>query len=153
MKKAVASGLIGLLALGAGAAIAAPGALAQDSDSTEARQAARAERKAQKIETLTTALGISAEDLRAAKDSGQSVADIASAQGVEVQSVIDSLLANAQARIDAKVADGRIDADRASDRLAKIEERITARVNGEQVERSGRGHRHHRGHGGADGEV
>ena len=148
MKKAVATGLIGLLALGGGAAIASPGALAQDADSTEARQAARAERKAQKIETLTNVLGISVEDLQAAKDNGQSIADVARAQGVDVQSVIDSLLANAQARIDAKIADGRIDADRAADRLTTIEERITARINGEQVERNGRGHRHHRGQAG-----
>jgi len=154
MKKAIATVLIGLLALGSVAVIAAPSAFAQDTDSTEERQAARADRKAQKIETLTNVLGITAEEFQAARESGQSLADVAGAQGVDVQSVIDSLLANAQARIDAKIADGRIDADQASERLAAIEERITARVHGEEVERNGRrGHRHNRGQTGLDGEV
>ena len=144
MKKTVASGLIGLAALGGGVAIAAPGASAQEAPDTERnteRQEARAERKAQKVETLTSALGISAEDLQTAKDNGQNISDIAASQGVDLQSVIDALLANAQARIDAKVESGRIDADQAADRAASIEERITARVNGEEVERDGEGRR------------
>ena len=138
MKKAIASGLIGLIALG-GVAVAAPSAFAQDTDDTT-RQEAREARRAQKVETLTSALGISAEELQAAKEAGQSVADIAAAQGVDLQDVIDALVANAEARIDAKLAAGDIDAERAQEKLDSIEERITARVNGEGGERGfGRG--------------
>lgn len=146
MKKAIASGLIGLIALGGGAAIAAPSAFAQEADDTTTeerteRQEARAERKAEKVETLTSVLGISEEDLQVAREDGQSVADIAAAQGVDLQTVIDALVDNAQARIDAKLAAGDIDADRAADKLESLEERVTARVNGER----GEGRSHNRG--------
>lgn len=137
MKKAIASGLIGLIALGGGAAIAAPSAFAQDAEDltqeerTEQRQEARAERRAQKVETLTNLLGISEDELQTARQAGDSIADIAAAQGVDLQAVIDALVDNAQARIDAKVAAGDIDAERAAEKTESLEERITAKVNGE----------------------
>ncbi len=145
MKKALASGLIGLIALGGGAAIAAPSAFAQEADDQsraerrELRQEARAERRAEKVETLTSVLGVSETDLQAAREAGQSIADIAAAQGVDLQVVIDALVDNAQARIDAKIAAGDIDAERAAEISDSVEERVTARVNGERPE--GRGHR------------
>lgn len=148
MKKAIASGLIGLIALGGGAAIAAPSAFAQEADDLtreermELRQEGRAERRADKVETLTSVLGVSEDDLQAAREAGQSVADIAAAQGVDLQTVIDALVDNAQTRLDAKIAGGDIDAERAAEISASIEERVTARVNGERPEgHGGRGHR------------
>lgn len=148
MKKAIASGLIGLIALGGGVAIAAPSAFAQEADDLtreeriELRQQGRAERRAEKVETLTTVLGVSEDDLQAAREAGQSVADIAAAQGVDLQIVIDALVDNAQARLDAKIAAGDIDAERAAEISDSIEERVTARVNGERPEgHRGRGHR------------
>jgi hypothetical protein len=148
MKKAIASGLIGLIALGGGAAIAAPSAFAQEADDLtreehiEMRQEGRAERRAEKVETLTSVLGISEDDLQAAREAGQSVADIAAEQGVDLQTVIDALVNDAQVRIDAKIAAGDIDAERAAEKSASIEERVTARVNGERPEgHGGRGHR------------
>jgi len=146
IKKTVVGGLVGLMALG-GVSAFAPAAFAQDADELTrderraARQEARAERRADKIETLTSVLNISEDELRAARQDGQTLADIAEAQGVELQDVIDALVANAQARIDAKVAAGDIDAERAAEKLERIEDRITARANGEQPE----GRRGHRG--------
>jgi len=145
MKKAIASGLIGLIALGGGAAIAAPSAFAQEADELtreeriELRQEGRSERRAEKVEILTDVLGISEDDLQAAREAGQSVADIAATQGVELQTVIDALVDNAQMRLDAKIAAGGVDAERAAEISDSIEERVTARVNGERPE--GRGHR------------
>ncbi|MFT4597360.1 MAG: hypothetical protein ACI9TF_001608 [Paracrocinitomix sp.] len=145
MKKAIASGLIGLIALGGGAAIAAPSAFAQEADDLtreeriELRQEGRSERRAEKVEILTDVLGISEDDLQAAREAGQSVADIAATQGVELQTVIDALVDNAQMRLDAKIAAGGVDAERAAEISDSIEERVTARVNGERPE--GRGHR------------
>ena len=53
---------------------------------------------------------------------------------------IFGIIGNAEARIDAKLAAGDIDAERAQEKLDSIEERITARVNGEGGERGpGRG--------------
>ncbi len=148
MKKTIASGLIGLIALGGGAAIAAPSAFAQEAadltreERMELRQEGRTERRAEKVETLTTVLGVSEDDLQAAREAGQSVADIAAAQGVDLQIVIDALVDNAQARLDAKIAAGDVDAERAAEISDSIEERVTARVNGERPEdHRGRGHR------------
>jgi len=144
MKKAIASGLIGLIALGGTAAVALPDSSAQeveDETRTE-RQLARELRKAQKVETISSILGVSADELTAARESGQSIADIAAAEGVELQDVIDALVANAQARIDEKLAAGDIDADRAAEKSESLEERVTARVNGERSEgRRGNGER------------
>lgn len=78
------------------------------------------------------AIGISEEELRAALREGQSLADVAAANGVEAQVVVDALVAEATARIDQRVADGDLDADRAEAIKANLEERMTALVNGER---------------------
>lgn len=168
MKKTIATGMIGLLALGGTAAIAVPSALAQDdtdstTDSTtestdttrqerfQERRAEREERRAERRAEVAELLGVSVEDLQAAHEAGQSIADVAAEQGVDVQTVIDALVADAQAKLDEKVADGTIDADRAAEISETLVERVTARVNGERPEglgeHLGRGPRGH-GHGG-----
>jgi membrane peptidoglycan carboxypeptidase len=182
MKKAIASGLVGLIALG-GAAVAVPSAFAQTDDDTtttrEERQQERSERldelvangvisqeqadqmrarfedrqerHEQRIATLTELLGVSDDDLRAAHEAGQSLADVAAAQGVDVQTLIDVLVAEATADIEAKAAEGELDADRVAEITADLEDRITARVNGERPEgfdgegRRGFGPRGHHG--------
>jgi len=85
-------------------------------------------------ETLTEVLGIEEEALREALMDGQSIAEIAAAEGVDVQTVIDALVADANARLDEAVAEGRIDAADADEKRAELEEMITARVNGERPE-------------------
>ena len=45
-----------------------------------------------KLETLTTVLGVTAEELHEALEGGQSIADVAAAEGVDVQTVIDALV-------------------------------------------------------------
>ena len=139
VKKTLAGGMIGLMAF-SGVAAFAPGASAQEADELSreerraARQEARTERRAEKVETLTSVLGLSADELQEAREAGQSIADIAAEQGVDISTVVDALVSNAQARIDAKIAAGDIDADRAAEKLDSLEERITARVNGERGE-------------------
>ncbi len=146
MNKTIASGIIGLIALGGGVAIAAPSAFAQETDDltreqrTELHQEERAERQAEKLATLSDVLGLSADELQVARDAGQSVADIAAAEGLDLQTVVDALVANAQARVDEKLAAGDIDAERAAEISDGLVERVTARVNGEHVA-GGHGHR------------
>jgi hypothetical protein len=82
-------------------------------------------------EVLTDVLGVDQEALREALMSGQSVADIAAENGVDVQTVIDTLVAEANVRLDEAVAEGKIDAADADEKRAQIEERVTAMVNGE----------------------
>lgn len=76
-------------------------------------------------------LGLTAEIIRAGFEDGQTLAEIATANGVEVQAVIDALVAEANERIDQAVADGRIDETEAEEKKAEAVERITEMVNSE----------------------
>jgi hypothetical protein len=81
--------------------------------------------------SLTTAaetIGIPADELRAALEDGQTLAEVATANGVEPQAVIDALVADVTTRLDEAVADGRIDQADADARLAELTERITTAV-------------------------
>ncbi|NIA25108.1 MAG: hypothetical protein GWP04_06015 [Gammaproteobacteria bacterium] len=80
------------------------------------------------LETVAEVLGMSTDDLVAALQDGQTIADIA---GDELQSVTDALVEKANARIDQAVESGRIDADQAADAKAEVAERVDAMVNGE----------------------
>ena len=93
-------------------------------------------------EALTEVLGIEADELRTALAEGQTIAEIAEANGVSTDEVIAALVADAQERIDQGVEDGRLTEEEAADKLASATERITAMVNGELEPRFG--HRHHR---------
>ena len=60
---------------------------------------------------------------------GASIADLA---GDRVDDLVADLVARATERIEQAVTDGRLDRDRADEILARVEERITARLNGGQ---------------------
>ena len=81
-------------------------------------------------------LGIDVETLRDELRAGSSIADIAVANSVDPQTVIDALVAEASGHIDLMVEDGRLTDDEAVTMQERLTERITARVNGE---RPGRG--------------
>ena len=83
------------------------------------------------IEDLADVLGLEPFEIGEALRSGDSLADIAGAQGVDPQALIDAMVGRASERLDGAVADGRIDADEAAEHLAEITERITDVVNGE----------------------
>ncbi|MEO6651662.1 MAG: hypothetical protein ABIP17_03290 [Ilumatobacteraceae bacterium] len=68
-------------------------------------------------------LGVDIESLRVALQSGQSIADVAEAQGVDVQTVIDGLVADAQSHLDLAVDHG-LDEEAAANRLQRLTERI-----------------------------
>jgi nucleotide-binding universal stress UspA family protein len=53
----------------------------------------RRERFQANVEAVTTALGMTPEELRTALESGTSIADVAADKGVDVQTVIDALVA------------------------------------------------------------
>jgi polyhydroxyalkanoate synthesis regulator phasin len=86
-------------------------------------------------EALTDLLGIDAEELHTQLHDGATLAEIAQAQGVEVQAVIDELVAEVTERIDNAVEDGRIDQAEADEKLAEAEARITDMVNNGRPER------------------
>ena len=83
-------------------------------------------------DAVVEVIGVDAETLRDELRAGNSLADIAEANGVEVDAVIDVLVDAAAERLETAVANERLTDDEAADRLAEVTERITARVNGER---------------------
>jgi hypothetical protein len=85
--------------------------------------------RGQGLEAAAEALGMDQAELRDQLRDGSTLAEIAQAQGVDVQVVIDALVAEAKAHLDEKVAEGDLTQEEADERLAEIAERITDRVN------------------------
>lgn len=86
-------------------------------------------------EALTDLLGIDAQDLRQQLHDGATLAEIAQTQGVEVQAVIDELVAEVEERVANAVENGRIDQAQADEKLAEAEARITDMVNNGRPDR------------------
>lgn len=89
---------------------------------------ARQERR-QAPEAVQELLGLSAEELREQLRAGSTLGEIATEQGLDPQDVVDAIVAEMTERVDAAVADGKLDADDAAEKLAAAEERIADRVN------------------------
>jgi hypothetical protein len=81
------------------------------------------------LETAATALGMTEDELRAALGDGKTIAAIAQEQGVDVQKVIDALVAEAKAHYDEEVASGDLTRAEADERLTAATERITEAMN------------------------
>lgn len=81
------------------------------------------------LDVAADTIGISEADLVTALRSGDTIAEVAQANGVEPQAVIDALVAKATERIDAAVAAGDLDATRAEELKSDLTDRITQRVN------------------------
>ncbi|MDW3214069.1 MAG: hypothetical protein R8G01_08750 [Ilumatobacteraceae bacterium] len=72
---------------------------------------------------LADILGVDTDTLRSELAAGNSIADIAEANGVDVQAVIDALIADAESHVDMAVDHG-LDEERAAERLERLAERI-----------------------------
>lgn len=104
-----------------------------------ARKAHRGEgRSSAHGEELAEFLGLSLEELQASRAEGQTLAELAEAQGVSEDDLVTFIMDGVQERMDEAVADGRIEADDAAERLADAEERVAEKVNAEPGERSDR---------------
>ncbi len=86
-------------------------------------------------EALTDLLGLDAQELRTQLRDGATLAEIATAQGVEVQAVVDELVAELDERLTNAVENGRIDQAEADQKLVDAEARITDAVNNGRPER------------------
>ncbi len=125
-------GLASLLAIGtlAGATGIAG---AQSSDTTNDTQSGttsdRPQHRGPGLEAAAKALGLSEDELKAKLDDGTTtIAAVAEAQGVDLQTVIDAMVADATAKIDQKVADGEVTEAKATEIKSNLEERITKMV-------------------------
>jgi urease gamma subunit len=135
--KLVAAGLSGLLAVGiAGAALAddpaAPGSGQAPSAEEAARRphhGARARIAKGLLKNAAETIGIEVRALAEELKSGKTIAQVATANNVDPQLVIDNAVAAANARIDAAVEAGKIPEARAVELKAKLAEKITKFVN------------------------
>ena len=80
-------------------------------------------------EALTDLLGIDAQELRTQVRDGATLAEIAEAQGIEVQAVIDEHVAELDERLTNAVESSRVDSAEADEKLADAEAKITDMVN------------------------
>ena len=106
------------------------------------------------VETLTEALGVTADELRAARQDGQSIADVAEAQGVDIDTVVSAIVADIEEHLAEHVAEGDLTEDEAAERLVDATERVTEKVDQEPGEGAGfRSPRGARGPGGPQEEA
>jgi ribosomal protein S20 len=82
-----------------------------------------------KLDAAAKALNLSADDLRSKLEDGKTLAQVAKDQGVDVQKVIDAMVADATAHIDQEVKDGKLTADQGTQRKSGLKDRITKLVN------------------------
>ncbi len=86
------------------------------------------------LSAAATALGLSEADLRTALRSGKTLAQVAQAHNVTVDSLVQALVDAQTARIARDVAAGKLTQAQADKRLAGLSARITERVSGTRPE-------------------
>jgi hypothetical protein len=81
-------------------------------------------------DALAKSLGITTEQLTADLRDGKSIADIAKAQNVDVNTIIDNLVTDATAKIDQAVKDGHLSKDMGTQIESNLKDMVTKAVNG-----------------------
>ena len=99
------------------------------------------------LEVVAEALGMTGDEVREAVSGGQTIAELAEAQGVPLQDVADALVAAETERLQQAVEDGRLTQEEADEKLARMEENILERLESGERGPGGPG-----GHGGQRGE-
>ena len=83
------------------------------------------------LDAVSDALGVTEEELRTSLREGRTIADVAEAQGVELQAVVDAALEALEGRLAERVAAGHITQERADERIAEATERLPEVFSGE----------------------
>lgn len=78
-------------------------------------------------------LGISQEDLQAARQSGKSMVQIASEKGISEQQLVDYVIGQRSAQIDQLVSNGRSTQDQADQRIQQMTEQVKESLNRTEV--------------------
>jgi hypothetical protein len=106
------------------------------------------------LDAAAAVIGVTTDELQTALQGGQTLAEVAVANGSTAQAVIDALVAELQAHLDEEVASGEHTQEEADARLAEATTRITDMVNnGAPAGGPGMGGGHGgRGHHGHDGD-
>ena len=143
----------GLIGGAAGAVVLAPAISgAQDAPEATAPEGTPPEgpgghhHRGPKLDAAAEVIGVEVDALREALMSGQTLAEVAQANGVDPQVVIDALVAEANAHLDEAVTEGRLTQEEADAKRAELAERITTMVNEGRPERpEGEGPGRHHG--------
>jgi hypothetical protein len=91
------------------------------------------------LDVAAQALGMTTDELHTALKGGQTLAQIAESKGVNVQVLIDALVASATNHINEEVASGEMTQAEADEKLAELSQRVTDRVNNPRPEGGRRG--------------
>lgn len=83
------------------------------------------------LEAAASYLDVTEAELRERLQDGDTLAEIAKAEGKAVNGLVQALVAASTEKIDDAVADGRLTKERAAELKQRLEERITDLVNGE----------------------
>ncbi len=111
-----------------------PDALQAVSDDAEIESNADGERDSgcrgglRNSDVIADALGLTADELQAAREAGSSLADISAAQGVDVDTVVDAIVDGIEEHLAEEVAEGDLTQEEADERLATAEERAAEKV-------------------------
>jgi len=84
-----------------------------------------------RLTTVADIIGIDADALLEARRGGDTLAGVAEANGVSTEELVAALVNAVESRLADAVADGTITQEQADEKLADVEERITAAVNRE----------------------
>lgn len=87
------------------------------------------------VDIVADLTGLSVEEVQAQRAEGNSVADIAEANGVSTEAVVAEALAARKALLDEKVADGSITQEQADLAYEQMTTRVTERVSTDEVGR------------------
>ena len=81
------------------------------------------------LDPVAKALGITTDELQTDLRNGQSISDIAKAKNVDLDTIVDELVKEAQSRFDDAVKNGKLTQDQANRFEARLKERITDLLN------------------------
>jgi hypothetical protein len=85
------------------------------------------------LDTITSYVGLSATEVRSRLADGQSLAEIARAEGKSVDGLVDAITAAAKEKVNAAVDAGTLTRERADLILSDIEDRVADLVNGTRM--------------------
>lgn len=105
--------------------------------SSSERSEEKAAKKAERKEAIAGILGITVEELEAGREDGQTLAELAEANGVDRDTLVSSMVELAEARIDEAVADGKIDEEKAAELREGLAEKVESKI--DRVKGEGRG--------------
>ncbi|MEA3309594.1 MAG: hypothetical protein U9Q70_08810 [Chloroflexota bacterium] len=77
------------------------------------------------LEILADALNMTTDEVKAALQDGQTVAEIADEEGLELEDVVDAVLADAEEKLAEVVENGHLTQEEADEKLADLAENIT----------------------------